>query len=65
MWSLQRFTFFLRFKRRHGFQKDIIKNGTQKHLRMIDSAVESYKTFGVCIIEKTSVFDILVLEIEM
>ena len=44
---------------------DKIKNETQKHLWMIDSAVERYKPFDVYIIERSAVFNILVLETGM
>ncbi len=36
------------------FKMDKIKNETQKHLWMIDSAVERYKPFGVYIIERSA-----------
>ena len=47
------------------FKMDKIKNETQKHLWMIDSAVERYKPFDVYIIERSAVFNILVLETGM
>ena len=47
------------------FKMDKIKNETQKHLWMIDLAVERYKPFGVYIIERSAVFNILVLETGM
>ncbi len=40
---------------------DITKKETQKHLWVIDSAVESYNTFCVYVIERSCVINIIVL----
>ncbi len=44
------------------FKMDITKKETQKHLWMIDSTVESYKTFCLYMIERSYILNIIVFD---